>query len=45
METVYAVYERTYSWGTLAELFRNGRRVLSVDLYGDGTWQVLEEEG
>ena len=38
----YAVCERAYSWGTLVELFRDGRLVMFADLYRDGTYHVYE---
>jgi len=37
----YDVVERTYSWGTHAQLYRHGRRTLAADLYRDGTYRVI----
>ena len=44
MSNEYAVYERTYSWGTLVELVRNGRLVLFADLYRDGNYHVTQAD-
>jgi hypothetical protein len=43
MPPEYEVTERTYSWGTVISLFKNGRRVMFVDVYNNGTWKVYEE--
>lgn len=40
----YQVVERTYSWGTLVELFKHGELVMFVDVYNDDTYAVYEED-
>lgn len=39
----YYVAEQDYSWGTIVELFRKGRRVMFVDVYNDDTYAVYAE--
>ncbi len=43
MPDTYEVTERTYSWGTVVSLFKNGRRVMFVDVYKDDTYAVYAE--
>lgn len=39
----FRVYERDFSWGTLATVYRDGVVVMFVDLYNDGTYRVVEK--
>jgi hypothetical protein len=38
----YQVIERSYSWGTVVELIKNGMTVTFVDVYNDGTYAVSD---
>lgn len=38
----YEVSEREYSWGTVVSLYKNGLRVMFVDMYNNGTYAVYD---
>jgi hypothetical protein len=39
----YEVTEYNYSWGTIVTLYKNGRRVMYVDVYNDGDYCVYDQ--
>jgi hypothetical protein len=38
----YKVTEHTFSWGTVVSLFKNGRRVMFVDVFKDNDYHVYD---
>jgi hypothetical protein len=40
MSKDFEVTERTYSWGTVVSVFRDGVRVMFVDIYNNGDYRV-----
>lgn len=39
---MFQVTERSYSWGTLVNAYRDNILVMSVDIYNDGSYRVTQ---